>query len=602
MAVIKLRNENGDRNIVYEFDDASNPLGEGGMGRVFRGYQIDLAHNIRRDVAIKMMFADLPDHVIERARREASIRIVNDNLLEMIDFVEVKEKNAYGQVLATRYHVVSEYLDGINLDELLEGRTVNHNGKPNAMAEKLYAEYCNNREKFVGLVFRNILSGIMALHYAGYVHRDVDPSNIMVTSDGKIKLIDFGIARALNALGQDKHLTSTGQFLGKTSYAAPELVNGDIAHQDYRTDIYALGIMLFQLIVGHLPFEGTMLEVSDKQLHSNLPLQQVRDRMVRRIIKKATQKKQENRYQTAAEFLVDIDKWILRNTTGQYGKKKTGSKYSSPKTHEEKKKNPVDDDSRRAILKISAIAASVAIIIAGGVVFFEKNTSSKSTSEKKIVVVDNSDQRDVVSQPEQKPEVAVTFDNAVTMMMDKATASDGFKMLNTLVDNGDYNATFLMSRLYFDPSESGRDSDTMFYDEQWNQMKKNCDLGGDNKAAHEYLMDAFSINSDDHVSLFALGSDFMANNGERGCERNLPYAKWCYQKADSTLGMVNSIEAKRYRTQIQSRLDRLKKEKSEKPYVENRPKNSGRQPILKEQDFSEPILENESTSLKVEIY
>lgn len=313
MPVIRLQNENGDRSVYYEFDPNTLPLGEGGMGRVFRGLQIDRRSHLTRDVVIKMMFDDLPDHVIERARREASIRIVNENILEMIDFVEVHERDAYGKVIATHYHVVSEFLDGVNLDELLLGKTANRNGVINQTAAWYYSEYQNNRAGFVGKVFRNILSGIMALHDAGYIHRDIDPSYIMITSDGKIKLIDFGIAREVNAVGLERHLTNTGQFIGKPYYAAPELVLGDLAHQDYRTDIYALGIMLFQLTTGHLPFDGAMHEVCDKQLHDKLPLSEVKDKGIRKIIAKATEKKQEKRYQTAAEMRVAIDRWMMGN-------------------------------------------------------------------------------------------------------------------------------------------------------------------------------------------------------------------------------------------------------------------------------------------------
>lgn len=581
MSVIRLQNENGDKNIVYEFDDSSVPLGEGGMGRVFRGRRIDLAHNIKRDVAIKMMFADLPDHVIERARREASIRVVNDNLLEMIDFVEVKERNAYGQILSTHYHVVSEFLDGINLDELLEGRTTNHNGKPNDMAERLYAEYLNNRKKFVGFVFRNILSGIMALHYSGYIHRDVDPSNIMVTSEGKIKLIDFGIARPLNAIGNpDRHLTNTGQFIGKPNYAAPELIMGDISHQDNRTDIYALGIMLFQLMVGHLPFEGPLHEVSDKQLHSKLPLSEVNDHVIRKIIRKATEKKQEKRYQTAAEFLVDIDRWISSNMGSKPGRTNGGGEV-------------------KIIMKTSVIAASVAVIVATGYVMAKKLIPNYFSQQNPIAedIVDTPPAPDIPIPPKMEP--PKTIKDAETLMMDKSTALSGFELLNTLVDKGDYSATFLKSRLYFDPSKHKEDA--LFYDDDWSKMRENCGINWDNNKAHKLLMDAFEIKDSDYVSLYELGCDFKSGR-DRGCERDGGYAKWCFEEANKALESVPDEEAEKYKKQIKNKMGSLKDKKAKRPgnafTISSTPSSSAPKIDLSIKDVGDELLDGLSKDKK----
>ena len=313
MSVIRLKSGT-DQNVYYEFDPEVAPLGEGGMGRVFRGIRVERKGDNyeARDVAIKVLFDDLPESAIKRSRREASIRLKNDNLVEMIDFLEINEENVYGQVLAKHYHVISELLNGVNVDELLEGNVANHDGTPNPYAQELLAMSRQYPAHFAGTVLRSILSGIMALHDAGYIHRDIDPSNIMITSDGKIKLIDFGIARQINALGtKDKQLTSSGQFIGKTHYASPELLLGDINHQNFTTDVYALGIVLFQLAVGHLPFDGPTHEVYDMQLKKELPLKEVEDRTLRKIIKKATEKKQDKRYRTATEFRVDLDNWML---------------------------------------------------------------------------------------------------------------------------------------------------------------------------------------------------------------------------------------------------------------------------------------------------
>ena len=127
------------------------------------------------------------------------------------------------------------------------------------------------------------------MHDAGYIHRDIDPTNIMITTDGHIKLIDFGIAKKFTTLtNHDKHLTQAGQFVGKPEYAAPELVLGAINEQSQTTDLYAVGILLFQCIVGHVPFQGDRADILQKQLHSPLPLKLIKNRDLRAIIARAT--------------------------------------------------------------------------------------------------------------------------------------------------------------------------------------------------------------------------------------------------------------------------------------------------------------------------
>lgn len=576
MPVIRLQNENGDRSVYYEFDPNTLPLGEGGMGRVFRGLQIDRRSHLTRDVAIKMMFDDLPDHVIERARREASIRIINENILEMIDFVEVHERDAYGKVIATHYHVVSEFLDGVNLDELLLGKTANRNGVTNQTAAWYYSEYQNNRVGFVGKVFRNILSGIMALHDAGFIHRDIDPSNIMITSDGKIKLIDFGIAREVNALGQERHLTNTGQFIGKPYYAAPELVLGDLAHQDYRTDIYALGIMLFQLTTGHLPFDGAMHEVCDRQLHDKLPLSEVKDKGIRKIIAKATEKKQEKRYQTAAEMRVAIDRWMMGNPSFVVTQNKPAEvkrqitpAETTPKREriKQEKEIKVKHKTNNSSWKILVAAGVALLVVAGGVLLFSVVRSNQATTP--MIVENQKKPEENVVQATLKPAVEKkqplkeikTTDKAINLLMNKTTAQEGLTMLDDLIKQGDYRATFLKSRLYFDPS--GNSNDQKFYDADWNTMRQNCGLSTDNSEAHRLLMEAYGIKDNDYVALYQLGCDFMS--GKRGCERNVGCARWCFDQAFEALGVDNSELAEQYRKEIKNKLGRLSSAKPVKP-------------------------------------
>ena len=295
--------EEKKKGIHYEVDMSLPPLGEGGMGQVRKGVRVVEGNGIRQNVAIKFLFEDLPSHAIERARREASIMIHNENLVEMFGFIEVAESHH-----VKRYHVVSELLEGVMLFDLLNGKTTDQYGREVDYAKELYTKWQNDKFGFAVLITKNVLSGLMALHDKGYIHRDLDPSNIMITSDRKIKIIDYGIAKQLDSLNtQDKQLTNTGQFIGKAAYAAPELVLGDIRSQNRTTDIYAVGIMLYQFVVGSLPFEGTMAELIDHQLHSKLPLKTVPYKKIRKIIEKATSKKQIDRYQSATEMRVDLE-------------------------------------------------------------------------------------------------------------------------------------------------------------------------------------------------------------------------------------------------------------------------------------------------------
>lgn len=302
------------QGVYYEFDIQSKPLGVGGMGKVYLGTRVAINTGTRIPVAIKALFEDATEGIVERARREASIRLKHENLVEMMGFVETFDTNSMGGCVK-HYHVISEYIDGVMLSDLLCGMTKNQYGEELEAAQRLYMEYTNNRINTSIGIIKQVLSGVMALHDNGYIHRDIDPSNIMVTADGKVKLIDFGIAKKMKTLGSsDKNLTATGAFIGKAQYAAPELVTGDVPHQDATTDLYSIGILLYQLVVGKLPFVGPTHTVLDAQLHKNIPLKDIHNSDCKRIIARATRKSQPNRYQSAAAFRVDLDKVKIDNS------------------------------------------------------------------------------------------------------------------------------------------------------------------------------------------------------------------------------------------------------------------------------------------------
>lgn len=299
--------------IRYEVDPSIPPLGEGGCGIVRKGFQVDEKTGHQREVAIKFLFDDLirtSPEVIHRAVREASVQITHENLVEMIAFVKTGEESLYGSS-SVHYHVVSELLRGVMLYDFLNGNIKDKDGNIYPFVDKLYNLYASpkTRNEFALTIIKNVLSGIMTLHDHGYIHRDIDPSNIMLTEDGKVKLIDFGICKKMKKLHQDQDRchTSAGQFIGKAAYAAPELVRGDVAHQNATTDVYAIGILLYQMVTGELPFKGSTDQVCNMQIRSKIPLHNIKDRKIRLLIKKATQKEQNKRFDSAVSFRLALE-------------------------------------------------------------------------------------------------------------------------------------------------------------------------------------------------------------------------------------------------------------------------------------------------------
>jgi len=212
-------------------------IARGGMAMVYLGDDLRLG----RRVAIKMMHAHLADddNFTRRFEQEArsSAGLGHPNVINVFD---------QGEASGVPY-LVMEYLPGITLRDLLKQQ---RQLTPDEAAE----------------IAEAVLAGLAAAHEAGIVHRDLKPENVLLADDGRIKIGDFGLARAVSAN------TTTGQaLLGTIAYLSPELVTRGVA--DERSDLYAFGIMLFEMLTGKQPYTGDQpMQIAYQHAHSDVPL------------------------------------------------------------------------------------------------------------------------------------------------------------------------------------------------------------------------------------------------------------------------------------------------------------------------------------------
>lgn len=521
MAIITIQGaEEKSLGIYYEVDTSLPPIGAGGMGQVLRGVRVDRHTGVRREAAIKFLFDDLPESAIERTRREASVRINNENLVEMFGFIEVDTADSSGK-LHKRYHVASELLKGVMLHDLMRGKTTDADGEEMAFAKELYRQYSCERMRFAVFIIRNILSGVMALHDAGYIHRDIDPSNIMITSDGKVKLIDFGICKKLDTLGtDDRHLTTAGQFMGKAAYAAPELVMGDVAHQNETTDLYAIGIMFYELLTGVVPFDGATHEVLSRQLKEDVPVKNISDKFARKIIAKATAKKQENRYASAAEFRVAVEQ-LSRNSVSAGSAKVTSSG---------EKISLADGNIKKKLFIGAGAAAAVLLVIVCIAVFTGSGEDEEKMAQAELERMIEARRAEVADLIRDDMSAAVEIDSLTGMEIPSAgslikqakvqlasasTAGEGIATLERVADKNFKSSAEALTLLAALSSRSQTlDSATI-------AATEGLFADRDYKKAHELNNRALKLDDNNYKALYELALDYMAGETRGVVDRDL---------------------------------------------------------------------------------
>ncbi|MDR3241981.1 MAG: Stk1 family PASTA domain-containing Ser/Thr kinase [Lactobacillaceae bacterium] len=252
------------------------PLGEGGMANVYRAHD----RILDRDVSVKLLRLDMrdDDNIRQRFENEiaASTELVHPNIIQVYDFGETQQLQ----------YLVTEYVDGEDLKSYISQH------HPLTITRTLE-------------IMDDILAGVAMAHSHNIVHRDLKPQNVLIDKNGHAKITDFGIATAQSSLG----LTQSDMAIGSIHYMSPEQVQGGMATT--RSDIYALGIMLYEMLVGNVPFDAPEA-VSVALMHTSDPMPFVRDadpripQALENVILKATQKKALNRYASVDEMHQDL--------------------------------------------------------------------------------------------------------------------------------------------------------------------------------------------------------------------------------------------------------------------------------------------------------
>jgi eukaryotic-like serine/threonine-protein kinase len=253
-------------------------VGQGGMAVVYRARDSTLG----RTVAVKVLHPHLLAEVESKARlqREAQAvaKLQHDNIVQIYDYSGADSKTSF---------IVTEFIEGQTLKQLMGDG---------------YLPY----PELAALIVIEVGHAVAHAHGMGILHRDIKPENVMVRRDGVLKLMDFGVAQVMDL----ERMTVTGQLIGSPAYMAPELIEGKPV--DFRTDVFAVGTMLYQLCTGKLPFSGrnpheVFKRITDGRYPSPRSVNTAISIALERVIGKTLARKPDDRYPTMGALIADLN-------------------------------------------------------------------------------------------------------------------------------------------------------------------------------------------------------------------------------------------------------------------------------------------------------
>lgn len=322
-------------------------IGEGGMANVYLAMDTIL----NRKVAVKVLRGDLAtdEKFVRRFQREAlsASSLNHPNIVEMYD---VGEDDG-------NFYIVMEYVEGKNLKQLIKRRT------------KLSLPEVID-------IMKQLTDGIAHAHDSFIIHRDIKPQNMLILDNGLVKITDFGIAVALNST----QLTQTNSVMGSVHYLPPEQAAGKGA--TFKSDIYSLGILMYELVTGKLPFKGeNAVEIALKQMKEPIPSVREEDesipQSVENIILKACAKNPKNRYENAREMYYDLCKCLDEENANveklKYAYPEFDDAVKSLKEDKKEEKDDIEikkvDEEKKPMNKVAWIIGSiVTLLVVAGVV------------------------------------------------------------------------------------------------------------------------------------------------------------------------------------------------------------------------------------------